>query len=92
MQQDGTGAAALTCVLQRLLQAPLRLLELLEDLQVLLHRVSVAQTHTQQNTHSYTHRDPAQDTHIHTDQLLQRQRVKPQRVRVCVCVLTMCVY
>lgn len=62
----------LTCALQRLLQAALRLSELLQDLKILLHGVSIAQAHTQQNTHAYTRCHPPQHTDIHANQFLHR--------------------
>lgn len=93
LQTDGA-STVLTCVLQRLLQAPLRLSELLQNLKILLHGVSVPQAHTQQDTHSYTHRDPPQDTDIQTDQFLHTETghtpepTEPThpRARVCACV------
>lgn len=59
-QENGENqTSVLTCTLQRLLQAPLRLSELLQNLKILLHGVSIAQAHTQQNTHAYTRCNPS---------------------------------
>lgn len=75
--------AELTCMLQRLLQAPLSLSELLQHLQTLLHRVPVAHTHHQQNTHSNTHHESPQRTHVHSEQLLNAGK-SDECVNVCI--------
>lgn len=82
-------------MLQRLLQASLHLPELLQDLQILLHRVSVPDTHAEENAHSDTHHEPPQHTHVHTDQLLHAEHrrfthleslVQDHNRQTCVCV------